>query len=590
MVHAEVLERRLMLSGSPTVMREICSNARDVVIQAYETLVGEAPSRAEQDQLLRIEAQAGPNSLVPAIVATPAFYERFAHGDARGYVSLAAATLDQFPSQAQIDRLARRIDVRGANPLVLTGVVLRLNPPGSYSAPPTGPANPLYKLLKQNVLINADYYSNTPSILGASLGFTHILGVPGLDVTTTHGEALARKAGGSWETLSSANASTASLRAYTSAASVNGIAENYGYPLKYTDGFPVEFSWPVLPSSVAGDDFRVLLNTGQVITPLAASITPNFEYDERSTVVMLGYFGNRIAPGQPGAIYPVKLEVVPSRNPLKLVGPGDVVVSAAGLSYGDGSTPMTAYEPGSGPKLVAAKLSVMSAAGESAPAPFSSALPNDGVSLYGSAAQYRLRVFTSGGFSPDGIRSLYPTDFSQFFRIETVSADGGVQWLTQTGVPYHLPNGTITVVGLAELGPAEPSYDDSYVEDHDNQIDIILSGNEAAIATIKAVQIPATGNYSRFYNPGGPGNNPTPGVTYSQSGPSQTISVINGLTNPMTVTYIAPRDALAHVHGDARAIVNGRIAGPPVEQLRRKDLTSLATLPQGSRMSWGSRP
>ena len=92
--------------------------------------------------------------------------------------------------------------------------------------------------------------------------------------------------------------------------------------MKYTDGFPIEFSWPVLPSSVAGNDFRVVLNTGQVITPLAASITPNFEYNERSTVVILGYFGNRIAPGQPGAIYPVKLEVAHSRTPLKLVGPG----------------------------------------------------------------------------------------------------------------------------------------------------------------------------------------------------------------------------------------------------------------------------
>ena len=85
---------------------------------------------------------------------------------------------------------------------------------------------------------------------------------------------------------------------------MSGIATNYGYPLKYTDGFPIEFSWPVLPSSVAGNDFRVVLNTGQVITPLAASITPNFEYNERSTVVILGYFGNRIAPGQPERFIP----------------------------------------------------------------------------------------------------------------------------------------------------------------------------------------------------------------------------------------------------------------------------------------------
>ena len=549
----ELLEGRWMLCSAPSSLPGIGSHIREVVIQTYETLVGEKPTFAEQNQLLRIEASAGQNSLVPAIVATPAFYERTAAGDANGYVTLAAATLDQFPSLAEVNQLTRQIVAHGADPRVLNRVVLTLNPPGSKSPYPTGQPAPLYKLLKQNVLINADYYSTTPSIIGASLGFTSILGVPGLNGTTSSDEMRARKAGGSWETLSSSSASTASVRAYTSDAAVSGITTNYGYPLKYTDGFPIEFSWPVLPGSVAGSDFRVVLNTGQVITPLAASITPNLEYNERSTVVILGYFGNRIAPGQPGAIYPVKLEVAHSRTPLKLVGPGGVVVSAAGLCYGDGSTPMTAYDPGSGPKLVAAKLSVMSTAGESAPKPFSSALPNDGVSLYGSAAQYRLRLFTSGGFSPDGVESLFPTDFSQFFRIETVDADGVVRWLTQTGVPYQLPSGTITVVGLADLGKAQPSYDDSYLEDYDNQIDIVLSGDEAAIATIKAIQIPASGAYSPFYNPGGPGNNPTPGVTYSQPGPSQTEPVIDALTNPMTVTYIAPGSPAAKADKLARS-------------------------------------
>lgn len=526
-----------MLCGSPVTLPGLGSHAREVVIQTYETLVGRAPTVAEQNHLLRIEARAGQNSLVPAIVATKEFYRRTAGGDPYGYVKLAAATLDQFPGDAEVNRLTRQIVDGGATQRVLNHVVLRLNPPGSKSPQPTGKPSALYKLLQQNVLINADYYSDTPSILGASLGFTHILGVPGLNGTTTADEYLARKAGGSWETLTS---SGASLRAYTSNAAVSGIVTNYGYPVKFTGGFPIEFSWPVLPSTVSGKAFRVVLNTGQVVTPLAASITPNFEYNERSTVVILGYFGNRIAPGQPGAIYPVELKVANSRHPLKLVGPGGKVVSAAGLSYGDGKTPMTAYNPGSGPKLVAAKLSVMSTAGESAPKAFSGALPNDGVALYGSAAQYRLRVFTSGGFSPDGVRSMYPTDFSQFFRIETVDADGVVRWLTQTGVAYQLPSGTITVVGLADLAQGQSSYNDSYVEDHDNQIDIVLSGDEAAIATIKSVQIPASGSYSPFYNPGGPGNNPTPGVTYSQPGPSETEPVINALADPMTVTYIAP--------------------------------------------------
>src|SRR5579871_688803 len=168
--HVEVLEDRSMLSGSMP-LSGIGSQARDVVIQAYETLVGEKPTLAEQNHLLRIEAAAGQNALVPAIVATPAFYYRTAGGDASGYVTLAAATLDQFPTQAKVDRLTREIEILGAKPRVLNQVVLRLNPPGSKSRQPSGRPNPLYKLLKQDVLINADYYSDTPKILGASLGF-----------------------------------------------------------------------------------------------------------------------------------------------------------------------------------------------------------------------------------------------------------------------------------------------------------------------------------------------------------------------------------------------------------------------------------
>src|SRR4051794_10404839 len=170
----ELLEGRLMLCGSPPLWPGISSHARDVVIQTYETLVGREPTLAEQNHLLRIEAGAGQNSLVPAIVATRAFYDRTADGDANDYVALAAATLDQFPGRAEIDHLTRQVVAHGADPRVLNRVVLRLNPPRSKSRHPTGPPDPLYTLLKQNILINADYYSDTPSILGASLGFTHI--------------------------------------------------------------------------------------------------------------------------------------------------------------------------------------------------------------------------------------------------------------------------------------------------------------------------------------------------------------------------------------------------------------------------------
>src|SRR5262249_2777916 len=153
----------------------------------------------------------------------------------------------------------------------------------------------------------------------------------------------------------------------------------------------------------------------------------NEEYNERSTVVIFGDFGNRITPGDPGSIYPVRFLVVPSDTPLQLVGPGGRIRSAVGLSLGDGATAMSAYVPKSGPTLVAAKLSVLSTAGEAAPAFFSGQLPNDGATLYGSQAQYRIRVFTTGGFSPDGVRSVFPTDFSRFFRLQATDATGRVR-------------------------------------------------------------------------------------------------------------------------------------------------------------------
>src|SRR5690606_17464064 len=180
-------------------------------------------------------------------------------------------------------------------------------------------------------------------------------------------------------------------RAYTSAATPQGVANSYGWPVQFCDGLPIEFSWPVRPSTVDGSDFRVFLNDGTVVTPLVASINPNLEFNERSTVVIFGEFGNRLAPDEPGARYPVRFEIIADETPLELIGPGGRVASAVGLTYGDGTAPLTAYAPGRGPTLVAAKLSRMSVAGEGAPAAFGAQMPNDGVALYGPDAAYRLR-------------------------------------------------------------------------------------------------------------------------------------------------------------------------------------------------------
>lgn len=396
--------------------------------------------------------------------------------------------------------------------------------------------NVLYEALMQDVLINADYWTTEPKILSASLGFTQILGVPNLS-TSEEGQAANSQFGGAWEVLSTTNPDPA-LRAYTSSATPTAMYIGYDTDIVGAGGFPVVFSWPVLPSTVDGSDFEVTLNTGERVIADGASITPNSEYNERSTVVIVSQkFGNRITPGYPGAVYPVKLRIVRDDTPLTLVGPGGQKKIATGFSYGNSIKPLTGYY--AGPTLCAAKLSVLSTVGEGGPAVWTGGYtPNDGAALYGNSAQYRLRVLTTGGFSPDGVRSLYPTEFASFFQIQVTDVGGRIVSLTKTNTTYKLKAGSIRILGLADLSVAQDSYDDSYVEDHDNQIDIILKGDEAVMKRIKYVLVPSNkSNYKPFYNPGGPGNNPTPGVVYTKPTSFIKQPVTIAIKNPMTVTY-----------------------------------------------------
>ena len=94
------------------------------------------------------------------------------------------------------------------------------------------------------------------------------------------------------------------------------------------------------------------------------------------------------------------------------------------------------------------------------------------------------------------------------------------------------------MVGLADLGVKQATYDACYTELRNNYIDIILDGSIAAAGRITSVQIPSTGRYKPLYNPGGPGNDPAPGVLYSAPSPPISEPVIDALSNPMTVTYV----------------------------------------------------
>jgi len=402
-----------------------------------------------------------------------------------------------------------------------------------------------YVAIMTDQLIEADYWQEEPAILAAGLGFTDINGIPDLGTpgqTLDAMEQLVREYGGGWHDVTS-TADDIAQRARTSSNSVFGMTETFGYASPSGDGLPMELSHPVLASTVQREDILIWLNTGDTVVPTNISVMPNMEFNERSTLVMNGDFGNRLDTDDPEAVFPVMFEIVDELLMMTPAGAFD----AKGLAYGDGATPLTAYRSGHGPRLCAAKLTRADAgiAGEGAPTTFQdSSLPNDAISLYGEDADFRIRVLTTGGFSPDGVRSLYPSEYRQFFRVgiqpDGIAADDydALLWLTETDTLYSLDNvGSIEVLGLAELGVKRDSYDDSYIEDHDNQIDIVLKGDRAMAERVVVVHIPATGDYQPFYNPGGPGDRPDPDTRYSEPGPTYFQPVTIAIDNPMLVSY-----------------------------------------------------
>lgn len=403
----------------------------------------------------------------------------------------------------------------------------------SYAAP-----NPLYTKLHQNILTNSDLWDTTCYIMSAPYAYTGIQGI-------TMNEQAVTRAGSAWNIISTPGASNI---AYTGANDATGaLPMGYGYPSYYKAAIPICFNCPVLPETTTNPrSYEITLNTGEVVHPIMSSIGPNYFYNERACVVLLGNFGNRCASNSVGAQYPTKLAIVDNgtNEQLQLVGSSGPV-SAVGLSITTGNS----YDSGS--TVIAAKLSVMSAAGQDISAPFNNMVPNDGIALYGAAAQFRLRMFISGGmalayYTPSITRamSLMPTDYNQFFQIKVV-ANGVPTYLYQNNKTYTIPGfGDIRILGLATRGKAGTLLNDAYTGSASNQIDIVLQGDSAAMALITDVIIPSSGTnpetgdmYQSLYNPGASGNNPTPGLLYTSGTFRVEHPVTIALSDPRTVNY-----------------------------------------------------
>ena len=398
-----------------------------------------------------------------------------------------------------------------------------------------------YDVLKLDIAINADLWVQGPIMMAAGLGFSNIIGIDGIDLNDVPAsEPAVIDAEGTWNTLSGCGDITPAIGNYTTAVSPQMVESVWGPPaVSYAGGMPIEFSYPVLLSTAGGTDILVTLNDGsQVLADVGAS-SPNSDYNERASFVVFGQFGNRLDLDDPDVLYPTKIEVVEDDTPMMLIGPGGTLISAVGMSA---DAPGSPYKtPGNGPKLTGAKLTIMSAVGDGGPPGFTNNTPNDGIAMYGADAEYRLRVFTTGGYTPDGVTGLKPTAYDQSFRVQVENDAGDLVPLLESGQVYTIDGKTIEVVGLAELGKPGQVVEgnDCYGEDKDNQIDIVLKGDIELMRKIAFVDVPSTEpGYNPFYNPGGPGNTPVAGTTYTQGSPDHSVEVLQAIDDPMAVTYI----------------------------------------------------
>jgi len=398
-----------------------------------------------------------------------------------------------------------------------------------------------------DAVINGDLFEDNDGnypvldIMTASLGFEGINGIPASEVTFD----LAMGVGGVHQSLSCGDSIVTPL-------TTSQVFNSGGFPVYYGDGFPIQFTYPVLVSDMRRDWVQVKLNNGTTFTPAVATVTPAADYNEKGNIVL---FDPNLAPSSrathaevdSGACtgdcyYVSEIEII---GPLRFVGPDGVLESAQGVVGAAQYDPYDASDPEGGNKVIRAKLNECIPEGDEGHWLWgASAPPNSCADVYGEAADYRIRLFTMWGAFKEGRLPILPIDYSRYFTLVATLDDGSEVTLPESGVEYMIDGEPVTVLGLAETGMAASAgdaYDECYYDDRDNLIDVVLQGSASAVTKITSVfHSPSDGTHEVFYNPGGPGleGGYNPDVRYTVPSTDHSVDIYDGVTgDPRLTSY-----------------------------------------------------
>jgi len=400
------------------------------------------------------------------------------------------------------------------------------------------PYNP-FRCLLDDAIINGDAYTDSNGgysldWLPFGVGFEGINGIPGVDVITKD---VADAYGGAYIELSCGDVIAAPL-------TVSSVTNSAGFVVVEGDGFPLQFTWPVITSTIVRDWITVHMSDGTSFTPTGATVTPAADYNEKNNVVLFdSRLLDRSRPSKKevhaGTGIGAYVDRVEITGPILFAGPDGQVESAEGFI---GYPAYDPYEEEDGNRVIRAKMTTCIKEGDEGNWLWgASAPPNSCADVYGDLDDmYRLRLFTQWGAFNPGRMPVLPTDFETLFMLEATLSDGTVITLDKTNSVYDLGVGSLTILGLAETGgnaDFDP-YDDCYYDDRDNVIDVVIVGDKEAVQLItKVVHDPTIDGYTPFYNPGAIGRDGGGALKYTTASVAHECEVSQNIDDPQQVNY-----------------------------------------------------